>query len=57
VGLPPGFAVNEATSLGLTIVRALVTTELGGTIDMYTDGGAHIVLRIPVLPQPSNLLQ
>ena len=27
---PPGFSVDDATSLGLTIVRALVTTELGG---------------------------
>ena len=51
VGLPPGFSVDEATSLGLTIVRALITTELAGTIAMYTDEGAHIDLRIPVLPR------
>lgn len=33
-GLPPGFALETATGLGLTIVRTLVTTELGGTISM-----------------------
>jgi two-component sensor histidine kinase len=52
VGLPAGFSVDDATSLGLTIVRALVTSELGGTIGMRTDGGTHVDLRIPMLPQP-----
>ena len=33
-GLPPGFALDTATGLGLSIVRTLVTTELGGTIDV-----------------------
>src|SRR5207244_3737428 len=51
VGPPPGFSVDDATSLGLTIVRALVTTELAGTISMHTDGGTLVDLRIPVLPR------
>ena len=34
VGLPPGFALDGGSSLGLTIVRALVETELGGTIEL-----------------------
>ena len=34
VGLDPGFELNRATGLGLSIVRTLVTTELGGTIVM-----------------------
>ena len=50
VGPPPGFSVDDATSLGLTIVRALVTTELAGTIAMHTDEGTLVDLRIPVLP-------
>ncbi len=33
-GLEPGFDLNDATSLGLSIVRTLVTTELNGTIEM-----------------------
>ena len=30
----PGFELNKATGLGLSIVRTLVTTELDGTITM-----------------------
>ncbi|MEO5723508.1 MAG: sensor histidine kinase [Ilumatobacteraceae bacterium] len=33
-GLTPGFELNKATGLGLSIVRTLVTTELDGTITM-----------------------
>lgn len=33
-GLPAGFSLDGATGLGLSIVRTLVTTELGGAIDM-----------------------
>jgi two-component sensor histidine kinase len=53
VGLPDGFALEGGSSLGLTIVRALVETELGGTIEMFrapTEGGAVVELRIPVHP-------
>ena len=32
--LEPGFELNKATGLGLSIVRTLVTTELDGTISM-----------------------
>jgi len=34
VGLPAGFDLESTTGLGLSIVRTLVTTELGGTISM-----------------------
>ncbi|CAN5861173.1 PAS domain-containing sensor histidine kinase [soil metagenome] len=34
VGLPPDFAMEDSTGLGLSIVRTLVTSELAGTIDM-----------------------
>ena len=34
--LDPGFELNSATGLGLSIVRTLVTTELDGTIAMRT---------------------
>jgi len=47
VGLPEKFAV-DGTTLGLTIVRTLVTTELGGTISMSTDNGTLVDLRIPL---------
>jgi signal transduction histidine kinase len=32
--LDPAFELNQATGLGLSIVRTLVTTELDGTISM-----------------------
>jgi two-component system, sensor histidine kinase PdtaS len=63
-GLPDGFSLDTATGLGLSIVRTLVTTELGGTIelraatdaDMEAAGleppgpgrGTVVALRIPV---------
>ena len=47
-GLPPGFSVENTKSLGLSIVRDLVRTQLGGSISMHTDRGTIIELRIPV---------
>jgi two-component sensor histidine kinase len=53
-GLPPGFSVETSTGLGLSIVRTLVTTELGGTIELYTgDGpggrpGTIVDIRVPL---------
>ncbi|MDQ3354046.1 MAG: PAS domain-containing sensor histidine kinase [Actinomycetota bacterium] len=34
VGLPPGFSVESAKGLGLSIVRSLVTTQIEGSITM-----------------------
>ncbi len=63
-GLPEGFSLDTATGLGLSIVRTLVTTELGGTIELRaatsddlaragiaapeTARGTVVDLRIPV---------
>ena len=47
VGLPPDFDVEDS-SLGLTIVRSLVTIDLRGSISMRTDGGTAVELRVPV---------
>jgi two-component sensor histidine kinase len=47
VGLPEGFTMY-GPRLGLTIVRTLVTTDLGGTIDMWSDAGTVVELKIPV---------
>ena len=49
-GLPAGFALENTTSLGLSIVRDLVTTQLGGSIAMYGGKGTHVELRIPAGP-------
>ena len=52
VGLPEGFTIDDSGGLGLTIVRSLVTSEMAGTIEMYSDGGAVVELRIPARPAP-----
>jgi two-component sensor histidine kinase len=54
VGLPSDFNPVGPT-LGLTIVRALVTTDLAGVIDMQTDGGTVVEVRVPVEPSATAL--
>jgi len=49
VGLPVGFSLEAATGLGLSIVKALVTGELMGTMEMHNDtGGTRVHLVVPV---------
>ena len=51
VGLEPGFTLDESKGLGLSIVQALVTGELGGTLDVGAgdDGhGTRFHVRIPL---------
>jgi two-component sensor histidine kinase len=48
-GLPPGFDLDRSTGLGLSIVRTLVTTELGGTIQLRSaDGGRGTTVELVV---------
>ncbi len=47
-GLPEGFSIEATTSLGLSIVRGLVNSQLGGTIKMYNDGGTVVDFVVPV---------
>lgn len=49
-GLPAGFTIDATDSLGLSIVRRLVTTQLNGAIEMRVDGGTVVELRIPLGP-------
>jgi two-component sensor histidine kinase len=39
VGTAPGFTIDDSKGLGLSIVRTLVTTELGGTIGFSAGEG------------------
>jgi two-component sensor histidine kinase len=48
IGPPEGFSVEDTTSLGLSIVRDLVSSQLSGTIAMYGDGGTVVELTIPI---------
>ena len=48
-GLPPGFSVDSTTSLGLSIVRGLVNSQLAGKIEMLSNGkGTLARLAVPV---------
>jgi two-component system, sensor histidine kinase PdtaS len=49
-GLPPGFDLERAGSLGLQIVRTLIVGELGGMLDVRprTGGGTEVILDIPL---------
>jgi two-component sensor histidine kinase len=50
IGLPADFSLERSNGLGLSIVQALVTTELDGTIALSrgTERGTHVQLRVPV---------
>ncbi len=53
-GLPEGFDIERTTSLGLSIVRDLVVSQLDGSITMQTlpeDGGGGTEVRIVVPPR------
>jgi len=51
VGLPADFNIDATKSLGLSIVRDLVESQLSGTISMSSDRGA--LVDISVLSDPS----
>jgi two-component sensor histidine kinase len=50
IGLPEGFDLESATSLGLQIVRTLVVGELGGRLRMVPrpGGGTQAVVELGV---------
>jgi hypothetical protein len=54
-GLPPDFG-PAAVGLGLQLVRALVETELAGTMDISSNAGTRVALAFvaerPVVPRP-----
>ena len=52
-GFPPGFDLDRSTGLGLSIVRDLVRSQLGGSIVVANEGGAVVRLAIPVAPEPA----
>jgi two-component sensor histidine kinase len=56
VGVPKGFAIERTTSLGLSIVRDLVVSQLDGAIEMrrlsQADGGGTVVeITVPLAPR------
>jgi two-component sensor histidine kinase len=51
IGLPEDFDLATGAGLGLSIVQTLVTTEMGGAIELHDDHGTRARLRVPVRPQ------
>jgi two-component sensor histidine kinase len=50
-GLPEGFDLDAATNLGLSIVRTLVESELGGQLTLGSapgDSGTRVVVDVPL---------
>jgi two-component sensor histidine kinase len=48
LGLPDRFSLSAGRGLGLSIVEALVTSELGGSIEMTGERGTTVTVRVPV---------
>jgi len=48
VGLAEAFTLEGSRGLGLSIVQALVTSELQGSIEMVNDHGTSVRVRVPV---------
>ncbi len=48
IGLPPAFSLEESKGLGLSIVLALVTGELDGSIEMRNEHGTTVHVQVPV---------
>ena len=54
LGLPEGFDIEGTTSLGLSIVRDLVVSQLEGTLSMVSvpvgeGGGTRAEISVPVV--------
>jgi two-component system, sensor histidine kinase PdtaS len=48
-GLPEGFDVGTSRGLGFSIVRTLVEEDLRGSLSATSEGGATVVVRVPLL--------
>lgn len=46
IGLPPDFEIDEATTLGTTLIRTLVQ-QLSGKLELYSNGGACFSITFP----------
>jgi two-component system, sensor histidine kinase PdtaS len=57
VGLPPDFTLESSRGLGLSIVQGLVTSELGGSLEVKDDHGTRVSLRVPLKPAERVELQ
>jgi len=56
IGLPEGFDLEASQGLGTSIMKTLITSELGGTIQMTNapEGGTLVTINIPLTSQRSG---
>lgn len=54
VGFPEGFSLSKLSSLGLNIIKGILSHELNGTININSDNGALITIEIPDNKKPGN---
>ena len=47
VGLPGEFRIETAANLGLQIAQRIVTSDLGGELELHGNGGTTAVVRLP----------
>lgn len=47
-GFPADFEIGSTRSLGLSIAKSLIETQMAGTIETRNDGGATVELVIPI---------
>ncbi|HDY65829.1 MAG TPA: PAS domain S-box protein [Phycisphaerae bacterium] len=52
-GLPPEIDIHNSTSIGLQLVVATITRELGGSIEVEREGGTRFVIRF-ICPNPQQ---
>jgi two-component system, sensor histidine kinase PdtaS len=55
VGLPPGFGIDDTSSLGLSIVRDLVRSQLAGTMSMQSSDGTIVTVEVPLAEPAEDL--
>jgi two-component sensor histidine kinase len=53
LGLPADFSIAESTSLGLHLIH-LLTEQMNGTVEMISDNGTRVTVRIPDNVAPSG---
>ena len=46
-GMPAGFNISEAGTLGLKLVRTLVQQQLKGSIEINTENGTEMNIEFP----------
>jgi len=48
IGMPEGFDISKASSLGLKLVRNLVQQQLKGTLELKRDHGTEVIVELPL---------